>query len=44
VLQADFEHISLIPFEHINRLGKYSFDANLEFENPVKKTKKHILL
>lgn len=33
VNEPDFEHISPVPFEHINRLGKYSFDANLEFEN-----------
>jgi hypothetical protein len=26
----DFGHISPAPFEHINRLGKYSFDVNFE--------------
>jgi hypothetical protein len=28
--EADFEHISPAPFEHINRLGKYSFDTDFE--------------
>lgn len=30
--ENDFEHISPAPFEHINRLGKYSFDVNFERE------------
>lgn len=29
----DFEHISPAPFEHINRLGKYSFNTNFELNN-----------
>ncbi|CAA7393996.1 hypothetical protein CHRY9393_03609 [Chryseobacterium fistulae] len=29
----DFGHISPAPFEHINRLGKYSFNANFELNN-----------
>jgi TnpA family transposase len=31
--QADFEHISPAPFEHINRLGKYSFDTDFKVED-----------
>jgi hypothetical protein len=31
--EADFEHISPAPFEHINLLGKYSFEANFERNN-----------
>ncbi len=30
VREEDFEHISPAPFEHINRLGKYSFKAIFE--------------
>ena len=30
VREEDFEHISPAPFEHINRLGKYSFKADFE--------------
>ena len=29
----DFEHISPAPFEHINRLGKYSFKTEFEKDN-----------
>ena len=29
----DFEHISPAPFEHINRLGKYSFKTEFEKGN-----------
>jgi hypothetical protein len=31
--EADFEHISPAPFEHINRLGKYSFDTDFKVED-----------
>jgi TnpA family transposase len=31
--ENDFEHISPAPFEHINRLGKYSFNAVFEKNN-----------
>ncbi len=30
---ADFQHISPAPFEHINRLGRYSFNTSFEIEN-----------
>lgn len=30
VREEDFEHISPAPFEHINRLGKYSFKPDFE--------------
>lgn len=33
VNETDFEHISPAPFEHINRLGKYSFDISFDVEN-----------
>ena len=29
----DFEHISPTPFEHVNRLGKYSFKTEFEIDN-----------
>ena len=29
----DFEHISPATFEHINRLGKYSFKTEFEKDN-----------
>lgn len=42
VNETDFQHISLAPFEHINRLGKYAFDVNFERETnglrPLQKT------
>ncbi|MDR0796201.1 MAG: transposase, partial [Tannerella sp.] len=31
--ETDFEHISSAPFEHINRLGKYSFDTDFTVED-----------
>ena len=31
--EVDFEHISPAPFEHINRLGKYSFDSDFKVED-----------
>ena len=31
--ETDFEHISPAPFEHINRLGKYSFDTDFEVDS-----------
>lgn len=30
--ETDFEHISPAPFEHINRLGKYSFEIAFEMD------------
>ena len=30
--ENDFEHISPAPFEHINRLGKYSFEIAFEMD------------
>jgi hypothetical protein len=30
IRKENFEHISPAPFEHINRLGKYSFKADFE--------------
>ena len=30
VNEEDFEHLSPSPFEHINRLGKYSFWGKIE--------------
>jgi hypothetical protein len=30
--EEDFKHISLAPFEHINRLGKYSFKTEFEID------------
>ena len=30
--ENDFEHISPAPFEHINRLGKYSFEITFEMD------------
>jgi hypothetical protein len=32
VNEEDFEHISPAPFEHINRLGKYTFKAEFEID------------
>ena len=32
VNEEDFEHISPAPFEHINRLGKYTFKAEFEVD------------
>jgi len=32
IKETDFEHISPAPFEHINRLGKYSFDTDYKVE------------
>ena len=32
VNENDFVHISPAPFEHINRLGKYSFDDEIKLE------------
>lgn len=41
--ENDFEFISPAPFEHINRLGKYSFNTNPELGNnglrPLRKSK-----
>jgi TnpA family transposase len=31
--ENDFEHISPAPFEHINRLGKYSFEIAFEMDS-----------
>jgi len=31
--ETDFVHISPAPFEHINRLGKYSFDIEFEVDS-----------
>ncbi len=30
--ETDFQHISPAPFEHINRLGKYSFENTFEMD------------
>lgn len=42
VNETDFEYLSPAPFEHINRLGKYSFETTFEMENnglrPLRKT------
>ena len=44
--EKDFEFISAAPFEHINRLGKYSFTANPVLEDnglrPLRKPKLNI--
>ncbi|QDZ64581.1 hypothetical protein EVD20_21885 [Elizabethkingia bruuniana] len=33
ISDEDFEHISPAPFEHVNRLGKYSFSTTFEVNN-----------
>jgi len=39
--ETDFEHISPAPFEHINRLGRYSFDTDFEVrENGLRPLRK----